>query len=212
MNIIYNIGYTLCRWLAITFFSYRAHNSHLLPQTEGFILASNHASYLDPPLIGIASTRAIWFLARKTLLEWPILGPIFPLINVIPVDRDGNDRTALKKIIHLVRSGEGVLLFPEGTRSPDGKLQIARPGVGFVVAKAKAPVVPARIFGSFEALPKNAKSLKFHPIDVCFGEPIHFSLPTDTHSSNELYQQISNQILQAIAAIPPPPRQVTSFS
>lgn len=210
MNLIYNIGYTLSRWIAFTLFSFRAHNTHFIPKEGGFILASNHASYLDPPLVGIACHRAVWFLARKTLLEWPILGPIFPLLNVVPVDRDGNDRTALKNIIHLIRSGEGIVLFPEGTRTTDGKLQKARPGVGLVAAKTQAPVIPARIFGSFQAFPKDATSLHLHPIDVCFGPPLRFTESSADSSSRDAYQAISDHIMQAIARIPAPARQFSS--
>ncbi len=207
MNLVYRIGYTLSRWTAKAFFSYRVHGADHIPEQGGVILAANHTSYFDPPLVGVASHRAVWYLARKSLLEWPLLGPVFPSLNVIPVDRDGNDRTALKSIIRLLKSGEGVVLFPEGTRSLDGHLQKAQPGLGMIVAKTLVPVVPARVFGAFEAFPKGAKRIRRHPIDVCFGPPIFFSPEKFDTASRESYQKISDEVIQAIGKIPPPPRQ-----
>src|SRR4029450_5760927 len=87
------------------------------------ILAVNHSSFFDPPLAGICSRRAVYYLARRNLLEWPLLGPLFPSMNVIPVERDGNDMSALREVIKKIREGNAVLLFPEGTRSKDGNLQ-----------------------------------------------------------------------------------------
>lgn len=207
MNIFYNIGYTLSRWLATVFFSYRVHGESFIPEDGGVILAANHTSYFDPPLVGVASRRAVWYLARKTLLDWPVLGPIFPSLNVIPVDRDGNDRTALKNIIRLLLDGEGVVLFPEGTRSLDGKLQKAQPGLGMIVAKTFVPVVPVRVFGAYEIFPKGARGMRTGEIDVCFGPPVIFSKEDVPDGSREAYQKISDRVLQAIAEIPPPPRQ-----
>lgn len=203
MNLVYNVGYTLSRWLATAFFSYRVSGAEHIPSEGGVILASNHCSFLDPPLVGIASRRAMWFLARKTLLDWPLLGPVFPSLNVIPVDRDGNDRTAIKSIVQLLHQGEGVVLFPEGTRSPDGGLQAAKPGLGMIVAKSFCPVVPARIFGSFEAFPKGG-GIRPGKISVKFAEPLHFSPGEWDSKSRESYQAISDRVLSAIAAITPP--------
>ena len=206
MNLYYNIGYTLSRWLATVFFSYRVHGAHHIPEEGGVILAANHTSFFDPPLVGVASHRAVWYLARKTLLDWPLLGPLFPSLNVIPVDRDGNDRTALKAIIRLLQSGEGVVLFPEGTRSKDGNLQKGQPGIGMIVAKTFVPVVPVRVFGAFEAFPKGAKSVSPGEIDVCFGAPLTFSPQDAPDASRSAYQAISDRVLDAIGKIPPPPR------
>lgn len=205
MNVIYNAGYTLSRALATMFFSYRAWDVENVPQEGPVILASNHASFLDPPLVGIALRRAVWYLARRSLLQWPILGPIFPSLNVIPVERDGNDRSALKQIIKLLESGEGVVLFPEGTRSPNGKLQRGQPGIGLLIAKTQAPVVPVRIFGSFEAFPKNARIPRAVPINVRFSTPVDFQTHERKASTREDYQKLSDRVMEAIAHIKPPP-------
>ena len=135
----------------------------------------NHQSYLDPPLAGVAAGREMYFLARKTLLEVPVLGWLLPRLNVVPVDQEGNDRSALKALIRILKSGNGTVVFPEGARTLDGDLQPALPGLGFVIAKTLAPVVPMRIFGAHVALPRGGGRLRFVPITIVVGEPIHFT-------------------------------------
>ncbi|MCX7869749.1 MAG: 1-acyl-sn-glycerol-3-phosphate acyltransferase, partial [Terrimicrobiaceae bacterium] len=126
MNIVYNIFYTLAKWLAQWVFALRVVHPERMIESGPLILAVNHASYFDPPLAGICSKRAVYYLARRSLLEWPVLGPLFPAMNVIPVERDGHDMQALREVIRKVREGHGVVLFPEGTRSRDGRLGPAR--------------------------------------------------------------------------------------
>jgi 1-acyl-sn-glycerol-3-phosphate acyltransferase len=165
------------------------------------ILASNHQSYLDPPLIGIVARRAIFFLARKTLLEGAFLGWLLPKLNVIPVDQEGGDRNALKILIRLLKGGEGVLIFPEGERTRDGQLGSALPGLGFVIAKTSAPVVPMRIFGAREALPRGSQRIRLHPITIVVGEPIYLTQSELDLPGKELYGQLSQRVMDAISAL-----------
>src|SRR6266699_1673168 len=104
-------------------------------QTGPVILAMNHQSFFDPPLAGNACDRAIYFLAKKSLMKTPVLGWLLPKLNVIPVEIEGNDRSALKALIRILRDGHCALVFPEGSRTPDGNLQPALRGVGLVIAK-----------------------------------------------------------------------------
>jgi 1-acyl-sn-glycerol-3-phosphate acyltransferase len=161
----------------------------------------NHSSFFDPPLAGICSRRGVYYLARKTLLKWPFFGPLFPAMNVIPVERDGNDMSALREVIKKVKEGNAVLLFPEGTRSIDGNLQPARAGIGLVIAKTGAPVLPMRIFGAYEAFPKNARHFQLSQITVVIGEPIHFTEEEISNTSRETYQLLSNRVMDAIGAL-----------
>ena len=165
------------------------------------ILASNHQSYLDPPIVGNTSDRAIFFLARKTLLDVPGLGWLLPKLNVVPVDQEGTDRSALKALIRLLRAGQGVLVFPEGSRTLDGNLQPALPGLGLVIAKTLAPVVPIRIFGAHEALPRGGGRLRFHRITVVVGEPLRFTEADVQGGGKEGYARLSNRVMEAIAAL-----------
>jgi 1-acyl-sn-glycerol-3-phosphate acyltransferase len=203
MTFTYWFFATLARILARIFFRYRIIHRERLPETGGFILAANHQSYFDPPLVGICSRRAVHYLARKSLMEWPFFGPMFPDMNVIPVDRDGTDMSALKTVIRKIKAGEGVVLFPEGTRSPDGKLQPAQAGVGLVIAKTLAPVVPVRIFGSFEAFPRGSKRIKLHPIQVVIGEPIQFTAADVANANRETYRQLGQRVMDAIGRLQP---------
>jgi 1-acyl-sn-glycerol-3-phosphate acyltransferase len=201
MTIVYNIFYNLAKVVAYVFFSYRVIHRERLPEDGPLILAVNHMSFFDPPLAGICSRRAVYYLARKSLLEWPFFGPLFPAMNVIPVDRDGNDMAALKTVIRVIKQGSGVILFPEGTRSKDGHLQPAQAGIGFVIAKTGAPVVPMRIFGSFEAFPKNAKFPRRTPVTTVIGDPIHFTADDIPDHSRETYQKLSDRVMDAIASL-----------
>jgi 1-acyl-sn-glycerol-3-phosphate acyltransferase len=201
MTFTYWFFATLARIFSRLLFRYRILHRERLPETGGLILAANHQSYFDPPLVGICSRRAVHYLARKSLMDWPFFGRMFPDMNVIPVDRGGNDMSALKKVIHKIREGEGVVLFPEGTRSTDGNLQPAQPGVGLVIAKTLAPVVPMRIFGSYEAFPKNSKGVKLHPITVVVGEPIVFTKEDVGDGKREDYLRLSQRVMDAIAAL-----------
>lgn len=201
MSLVYNIFYNLAKLLARLCFRMRIVHPERMIENGPLILAVNHASFFDPPLAGICSRRGVYYLARKTLLKWPFFGPLFPAMNVIPVERDGNDMSALREVIKKIKQGNGVVLFPEGTRSKDGCLQPARAGIGLVIAKTGAPVLPMRIFGSFDAFPKNSRRLHFPQITVVLGEPIHFSPEEIASTSRETYQNLSDRVMEAISSL-----------
>jgi len=201
MSAWYWAGYTLSKLIGRIFFRYRVIHPERMIQTGPVILAMNHQSYLDPPLAGIACKRPIYFLARKSLLNVPILGRILPKLNVIPVDQEGMDRAALKALLRILRAGEGALVFPEGARTPNGNLQPALPGLGFIIAKTRAPVVPMRIFGSHEALPRGGGRLRFHPITVVIGHPMYFTELDISTDKKDLYQQLSRRVMNEIASL-----------
>src|SRR5438132_4752649 len=154
MNVYYWLGYNFSRLVGRFFFRLRVIHRELMVQSGPVILAMNHQSYLDPPLAGTTCDRAIYFLARRTLLDVPLLGWLLPRLNVIPVNQEGIDRSALKSLIRILKAGNVALVFPEGSRTADGNLQPAEPGLGLIIAKTLAPVVPMRIFGAHEALPR----------------------------------------------------------
>ena len=200
MGLLYTVGYRLSKAVARPCFSFRTVHAERIPKTGGMILAMNHQSYLDPPLAGICCDREIHYLARKTLLEWPILGRLLPRVNVIPVDQERADMSALKTIIKLVRAGEGTVIFPEGSRTLDGELQPAQPGLGLVIAKTLAPVVPMRIFGAREAFPRGGKP-RLHPITIVVGEPMRFTQEDTAGPPREVYQRLSDQVMARIAEL-----------
>lgn len=199
MTFWYLLGYSLSKAIAKTFFNYRVIGAENIIEEGPAIIAANHASFLDPPLAGIACKRAIHYLARKSLLDWPIMGPLMPEWNVIPVDPNNAERSALMGIIRVVRAGGAALIFPEGTRSKDGNLQPAQPGIGMIVAKTGAPVVPMRIFGSFEAFPRDRKTPKRVPITVVVGKPLYFDAGAAT--GRDAYQKTSDRVMDAVACL-----------
>jgi 1-acyl-sn-glycerol-3-phosphate acyltransferase len=161
----------------------------------------NHESYLDPPLVGIACQREIYYLARKTLLDVPLLGSMLPHLNVIPVDQEKADMSALKTVIKVVRAGQATVIFPEGKRTLDGRIQGAQPGLGLVIAKTQAPVVPMRIFGAHRAFPSGGKPRVFNPIKIVVGHPIHFSRADVSGDGRAFYQGLSQRVMDKIESI-----------
>ena len=205
MKPIYRLGYTISKVVAKLGFRLRTYGRENLIEDGPAILASNHASYLDPPLVGVSCRKDVYFLARKSLFERPVVGPILAQLNTVPVDRDRGDVGAVRAMIKLLKAGNRVLVFPEGTRSKDGNLQPARAGVGLLIAKSLAPVVPVRVFGSYAALPRSG-GIRFVPITVVIGKPLFFTkqdLGTDERAA---YQVLSDRVMAAIAALEMPAR------
>ena len=201
MNPYYWFCYNLIKLVGRTFFRLRVVHRERMINHGPVIMASNHESYLDPPLVGSVADRAIFFLARKSLLAGPFFGWLLPKLNVIPVDQEGNDRSALKALIRILKAGEGTLVFPEGERTVDGRLRPALPGLGFVIAKTLAPVVPMRIFGAREAWPRGSGRVRFRPITVVVGEPIYFTADDLQPAGKDVYQRLSQRVMDAIAAL-----------
>jgi 1-acyl-sn-glycerol-3-phosphate acyltransferase len=201
MNFYYWLGYTLSRWLAKLLFRFRIVHRERMLETGPVILAMNHQSYLDPPLAGNAADRPIYFLAKRSLLDIPVLGWLLPKLNVIPVEQEGIDRSALKAVIRVLKQGQGVLIFPEGSRTLDGNLQPPLPGLGLIIAKTLAPVVPMRIFGAHEALPRNGRRLRLAPITIVVGEPIYFTAGDVEGGGKDVYTRLTQRVMDGIAAL-----------
>jgi 1-acyl-sn-glycerol-3-phosphate acyltransferase len=166
----------------------------------GCMIVSNHVSYMDPTTVGWAVAREIHYLGRKTLFKPPFWSWFLPICNVLPIDRDGRDVSGLRNIIKMLKAGKAVLLFPEGTRSADGTLQPAEPGAGLVAIKAGVPVLPVRVFGTFESLSRHQKRLRFHPIRVVIGKPY---VPSIAEGQNEKqsYPRVAREMMEKIAAL-----------
>jgi len=201
MGFWYRFGFITAQVIGKSLFSFKVVHRERIIEEGGCILAMNHESYIDPPLAGIACKRELFYLARKSLLKWPIMGQIFPHMNVIPVDQERADMSALKTVIKHIRAGEATVIFPEGSRTPDGTLQPAQPGLGLVIAKTLAPVVPMRIFGAHKAFPMGGKPQPFTPVTIVVGEPMYFTKDDLVGEGRELYQRLSERVMERIAAI-----------
>lgn len=205
MGLFYWIGHTGSKIFARTVCSMRVQNRSGLEGIEGgLIIASNHVSFVDPPLIGSAFREPIYYFARKTLFDHPVANFILTRVNALPVDQSRPEISILKRIIQLLKSEEKVLIFPEGERSWDGKLNMeGQPGIGMIVSKSKVPVLPIRLFGADKILPRGEKKIRRHPVTLVVGKPIDFSsiLEDSTLGSKDKYKKIADEIMQAIASL-----------
>lgn len=209
MNFVYFLGWCFFRTVYATYFRWQHFNSERVPKKGPVILASNHASFVDPPLVGAATTRGINYLARESLFRFPLLGWLLRRWNSVPVDREGGGAAGLRAILDRLLAGGAIILFPEGTRTRDGKLQTARSGIGLTVIKSTAVVLPVRVFGTYEAYGRHMKIPKPRRIAVKFGRPMDFSaLRAEAKTSSkarlkEIYQEVADEIMAAIAKLEP---------
>jgi 1-acyl-sn-glycerol-3-phosphate acyltransferase len=191
------------------YFRWRVFNPERVPLTGPVILASNHASYLDPPLVGAGVRRQINFLARDNIFHVPVLAAILHSWEVVPVDRDGGTGRGLKEILSRLEQGGAIILFPEGTRSRHGELNPARSGIGLTVIKSRAPVVPARVFGTHEAYGPHKRVPRPRRLTVKYGQPMMFAeqraeaAVCSKQRVKEIYQQVAEEIMAKIAMLEP---------
>jgi len=209
MNFWYFLGWCAYRTLFKFYFRWRVYNAERVPLQGGVILASNHASFLDPPLVGAGLRRGINYLARENLFRFPVMGWVLRQWQVVPVDRDGGGARGLKAILDRLLTGGAIILFPEGTRTRDGKLQPARSGIGLTVIKSTAPVVPVRVFGTFAAYGRHLIIPRPLRVTVKYGQPLDFAaLRAEAKTCSkarlkEIYQQVADEIMAAIAKLEP---------
>jgi len=207
MNFSYRLGWIFFRTFFAVYSRARYFDPEHVPAEGPVILASNHASFLDPPLIGSGLPRMVNYLARDTLFDKPVLGGVLRSWKVVPVDRDGGGGAGLKAILDRLLNGGAILLFPEGTRSHDGKLLPARAGIGLTVIKSDAPVVPVRVLGTFEAYGRHLKWPRPRTLAVHYGEPMRFeALRAEARTCTkprlkEIYQQVAEEIMGEIGRL-----------
>lgn len=203
MKPAYWCAYTFSKIFAKLFYRFEVIYPERLIEEGSALLCCNHESFFDPPCVSIAFKNPIHFLARKTLFDSKLFGGLIRRLNALPVNQERPDMSGLKRIIGLLKSGERVLIFPEGERTHDGQLGEAQPGVGLVIAKSRAPVLPMRLFGVYDVFPRHAKRPKLRgKITIVVGEPIDFTEDIDKRQKGkELYQELSERTLEAIAKL-----------
>lgn len=197
----YSLLYHLVRAFMTVFGNAQAYGLENLPP-GGFLIASNHASFIDPPLVGCVVPREIYYFARKTLAENALLSRVFPYCNVVLIDRGGSgDLGAFRKVFSVLRQGHALVLFPEGTRSRDGKLGPAQGGAGLIACKTRVPVVPARLFGTNEVLGRGTALPRRAQLVVVFGKPM---LPAEFDpgkNAPDRFREASRRIMKRIAEL-----------
>jgi len=165
------------------------------------VFVSNHASNLDPVLIGASIPDMLHFLAKKELFAIPVLGWLVRSLNSIPLDRRGIDRAALRTAVGALRQGGKLLLFPEGTRSKDGSLGRARAGAGMIAAMGKARIAPVYIEGTREAMPVGASWIRPRKVRIVFGDPVDLPARPEGVSNKEYYQRCAEEMMERIAQV-----------
>lgn len=199
ISALYACLWVLARIVGWVCFRYRTVGQ--VPQHGGFLIASNHASYLDIPLLGCGIMRRVWYIGRHDLFPVPLLNGLLQALGWIPLRLGRLDREAFNKAVSLIKSGKPVAIFPEGGRTMTGALKPGKPGIGMIVAQTGCPVVPAYIEGTFKVLPPGSKWPRFHRITVTYGAPIDFSSDVAQLEGKVLYQQISRTVMARIAEL-----------
>ncbi len=209
MNLSYLVAWTSFRALCRFYFRARIYHRDRVPLNGPVILASNHVSFIDPPFIGSSLPRQLCYLARESLFRHPMSGMILRSWNSIPVDRDGGGGKGLRAIFDRLLAGNAILIFPEGTRSHDGQIQTARAGIGLVILKSTAPVVPVRLFGMFEAYGRHLTIPRPKTAAVKFGRPMDFTaLRAEAKTCTkerlkQLYQVAADELMRGIGRLEP---------
>lgn len=196
--------YLVCRVIVRLFFrlvgSWQVEGRENVPSEGALILAPNHLSYLDPPLVGCALDRPVWFMAKAELFRVPPIGWFLRALHAFPVHRGTADRAALRQMQKLLQEGKAVTLFPEGTRSHTGELGEPEPGIGMVALRSGAAVVPMAIAGTDRMLGREAKFVRKAKVRVRIGKPLRFPPPVGK-AGREEYAAVARRVMEEIRAL-----------
>ncbi|HEV2260825.1 MAG TPA: lysophospholipid acyltransferase family protein [Candidatus Rubrimentiphilum sp.] len=190
-NGLYDLAKFLCRTL-FTVWRMRVYGAQNVPRDGPLIVACNHVSYFDPPVLGTACPRRIRYMAKRELFTIPILGPLIARLGAYPVDRTGSPMSAIRRSVEMLRRGDAIGVFPEGTRNLDGTVQ-AREGVALLASLGQAPVVPAVVLGTRQAG-------RLRRFKVIFGPPMR--LPGNGKAGREMLANFTEQVMHAIVKLP----------
>lgn len=163
-----------------------------IPTGRGFILCSNHAHNFDPILVSIAMPGDIYWMGKKELVSVPVIGWIVKKLNMVPVDRDTVELSTIKTSLRVLKDGNTLGIFPEGTRVKEMDIENAKPGVALISTKAKAPILPIFIEGNYKI---------FSKMFVKIGKPIEFEDKYGTKPTNEEYKEMGQRVLKEIYSL-----------
>ncbi|MGB6518535.1 MAG: lysophospholipid acyltransferase family protein [Candidatus Cybelea sp.] len=187
----YDFAKFFVRSMARVLWRARVFGSENVPPTGALIVACNHLSYLDPPLLGSLCPRRIRYMAKKELFAVPVLGSVIRALGAYDVDRRGSATRAIKRSLQVLESGGAIGIFPEGTRNPGGTV-VAQTGVALLASLAQVPVVPACVRGTDRAL-------RLGRVDVVFGAPL--TLSAGRKATRDDLAKFTGDIMKAIEAL-----------
>lgn len=198
MRFYWWVAWHIANSLARVLFGFRVYGREHIPRTGGVLLAANHRANLDPPIVGAAATREVFFIAKEGLFRvsrfftW-----LITTFNAFPLRREGGDAQAIKTVRRLLQEGKAVVIFPEGTRSKSGAMLPVKIGVGYLAISTGNPVVPTTISGTNRRL--KDLLLGRARIEVRFGPAIR---DLETYSRNkEGYRTLSEEVIRKIAEL-----------
>ncbi len=186
-KVLFHIFYKL-------FFRYEVEGAHNIPEHGGVIIASNHLSYLDPPLIGIAIKRRATYMAKSSLFRNPKLSWFVSMFS-IPVDRDTARPSTIKAAVNALKEGKLLVIFPEGGRRRGDTPAEGRRGVGMLAALSRVPVVPAYIEGTDKALPVGAKFIRPAKVKIRFGRPLQIE---QAEKTKDFQKRVTEEVMKRI--------------
>ncbi|WP_432355105.1 lysophospholipid acyltransferase family protein [Sporosarcina sp. A2] len=186
---LYPLGKALCAAILKPFYRIKVVGKENFPKDEGVLLCTNHIDNLDPPVVGLTAPRTVNFMAKEELFQLPILKSVLPSVNAFPVKRGLSDRQAIRKALELLRSGQVVGMFPEGTRSKNGELGKGLTGAGFFALKGDALVMPCAIIGPYRP---------FKQLKVVYGSPINMTPLRERKASAEEATEVIMAAIQEL--------------
>ncbi len=169
---LYFFGWYLTKSFLSTYLDFRVEGAWHIPREGGVLLVSNHQSHLDPPIMGSITRRPVHFMARRTLTQSRFMQFVFWFCGIVPVERDGRDLKSFRAALDLLREGDVVGLFPEGTRTHDGRVGPFKRGSELLARKAGVPIVPIGISGAFQVWPRSRRLPRRGNVRVTVGRPI----------------------------------------
>ena len=188
---LYFLGRSIYYIIYKTLYRLKIEGRDNIPPGTGYIIASNHNSYADPPLVGACLKQPVYFMAKKELFKIPVLGWLISKVHAYPVDRSAPRPSSIKKSIQMLREGKVILIFPKGTRRKDAEIQS---GLSLLAHKSGVPVVPSRIFNNYDMR-------RFHPLKYKIGKPVNFPRKPDEKSDSDTYRQFAAEIMDRINSI-----------
>ena len=183
-------------------FDFKVYGVKNVPEdSRGVIFAPNHASFLDPPILGISLKKPIHYLAKEYLFKVFGFGRTLHWLGILPIKSKSDDFRSMRQILRALKDGKRLVLFPEGTRTLNGQFQEAEGGAGFLAVKSRAYVVPVYIQGTFGAFPKGAKWFRCGPVRAYYGKPFIPAEDAELMIAKDPYLAVSQRIMAEIKKI-----------
>jgi 1-acyl-sn-glycerol-3-phosphate acyltransferase len=196
-RLIHDILRVLARLVVVWLFRFRVAGRENWPATGGALICANHQSFLDPPLVGLTCPRRLTYLGRTTLFKNRLLAAIIKFLDTIPIDREGGGLSGLKETLRRLKGGDMVLIFPEGTRTSDGRMQPLKPGFCAVARRSKVPLVPVALDGAYDIWPRTNPLPRGGRLAVVIGEPINAATVSQL-SDEELVAELARRIQECL--------------